>query len=98
MSGFRPVTKGMVEDTTFFFFFFFRLTYSVALRGGREGCCKEITLAYARSASAILGLTPVHGAYSLPAHAAQALGCSAENHPWPDLHFQVKASQVQALR
>ena len=58
------------------------LTCSVALRGGREGCCKQITLACARSASATLGLPPVHGACSLPAHAAQALGCSAGNHPW----------------
>ena len=86
MSGFHPDTKGTVEDT----FFFLRLTCSVALRGGREGCCKQITLACARSASATLGLPPVHGACSLPAHAAQALGCSAGNHPWPALgclHF-----------
>ena len=83
MSGFRPDAKGMVEDT--FFFFFFRLTCSVALRGGREECCKQITLACARSASATLGLPPVHGACSLSAHAAQALGCSAANHPRPAL-------------
>ena len=81
VSGFRPNTKGTVEDT----FFFFRLTCSVALRGGREGCCKQITLACARSASATLGLPPVHGPCSLPAHAAQALGCSTGNHPWPAL-------------
>ena len=67
------------------FFFFFWLTFSVTLRGGREGCCKQITLACARSASATLGLPPVHGTCSLPAHAAQALGCSARNHPWPAL-------------
>ena len=76
---------------TFFFFFFLRLTCSVVLWGGREGCCKQITLACARSASATLGLHPVHGACSLPAHAAQALGCSAGNHPKPALgclHFQ----------
>ena len=88
VSGSRPDTKGTVEDT--FFFFFFRLTCSVMLWGGREGCCKQITLACARSASATLGLPPVHGACSLPAHAAQALGCSAGNHPWPALgclHF-----------
>ena len=71
-------------------FFFFRLTCSVALWGGREGCCKQITLACARSASATLGLPPFHGACSLTAHAAQDLGCSARNHPWPALgclHF-----------
>ena len=37
-------------------FFFFRLTCSVALWGGWEGCCKQITLACARSVSATLGL------------------------------------------
>ena len=67
------------------FFFFLRLTCSVALWGGTEGCCKQITLACARSASATLGLPPVHGACSLSAHTAQALGCSAGNHPWPAL-------------
>ena len=70
--------------------FFFRLTCSVTLWGGREGCCKQITLACARSASATLGLPPVHGACSLSAHAAQALGCSTRNHPRPALsclHF-----------
>ena len=28
------------------------------------------------------GSAPVHGACSLPVHAAQALGCSTRNHPW----------------
>ena len=84
----------------FFVCLFLRLTCSVALWGGREGCCKQITLACARSASATLRLPPIHGACSLPAHAAQALGCSAGNHPWLALgclHFQVQAAQVQAL-
>ena len=40
-------------------FFFFRLTCSVALWGGREGCCKQVTLACAHSASATLGLPPL---------------------------------------
>ena len=31
------------------------------------------------------GSAPTHGACSLPAHTAQALGCSARNHPWPAL-------------
>ena len=66
---------------TLFFFFFFRLTCLVALWGGREGCCKQITLACARSASATLCLPPIHSVCSLPAHTAQALGCSG-NHPW----------------
>ena len=36
------------------------------------------------------GSAPTHGACSLPAHTAQALGCSAGNHLWPALgclHF-----------
>ena len=36
------------------------------------------------------GSAPVHGACSLSAHAAQALGCSTRNHPRPALgclHF-----------
>ena len=76
--------KGIIEDLNFFFFFY-GLTCSVSLRGRREGCCKQITLACARSASATLGLPPVHVACSLSAHAAQALGCSTVNHPWPAL-------------
>ena len=82
--------RGQWRTLFFCFFFFFRLTCSVALRGGREGCCKQITLACAHSASAPLGLPPVHVACSLHAHTAQALGCSAGNHPWPALaclHF-----------
>ena len=70
--------------------FFFRLTCSVMLRGGREGCCKQITLACARSASATLGSAPAHGTCSLPVHTAQILGCSAGNYPWAALgclHF-----------
>ena len=60
-----------------FFFFFKAHLFSHAV--GREGRCKQITLACARSASATLGLPP------LTAHTAQALGCSAGNHPWPAL-------------
>ena len=48
---------------------------------GREGCCKQITLACARSVSATLGMPP------LTAHTAQALGCSAGNHLRPALGF-----------
>ena len=64
-----------------FFFLNFKFTCSVALWGGREGCCKQITLACARSASATLGLPPVHSACSLSAHTAQTLGCCSGNHP-----------------
>ena len=91
MSGFCPNTKGTVEDT---FFFLGSLVQSRCVEGrregGREGCCKQITLACACSASAALGLPSVHGVCSLPAHTAWALGCSAGNHPRPALgclHF-----------
>ena len=58
---------------------FFRLTCSVVLG---EGHCKQITLAYARSASATLGLPPLTArAPSLPTLLRLYLGCSAGNHP-----------------
>ena len=75
---------------TLFFFFLGLLVQSRCGEGGREGCCKQITLACVRSASATLGLAPTHSACSLPAHTARALGCSAGNHPRPALgclHF-----------
>ena len=46
------------------------------------------------------GSAPTHGACSLPAHTAQALGCSTANHPWQPwaaCTSQVQATQVQAL-
>ena len=46
---------------------------------GREGCCKQITLASAHSVPATLGQPP------LTAHTAQALGCSAGNRLRPAL-------------
>ena len=58
VSGSHPDTKGTVEDTIFFLILF-RLTCSAALWGGREGCCKQITLACTHSASATLGLPPL---------------------------------------
>ena len=67
MSVFCPDTRGTVVDTFFFFTHLFSRTV------GREGCCKQITLAFARSVSATLDLSP------LMAHTAQALGCSAGN-------------------
>ena len=81
VSGSRPDTKGMVEDTIFLILF--RLTCSAALWGGREECCKRNT-GVPRSASATLGLPPL-GACSLPAHTARALGCSAGNNQRPAL-------------
>ena len=54
---------------------------------GREGRCKQVTLAWARSASATLGLPPAHRTCALPAHTAQALGCSAWNCLRPALGY-----------
>ena len=53
---------------------------------GREGRCKQITLACARSASATLGLPPLMAhAPSLPTLLRLYLGCSPRNHPSPAL-------------
>ena len=51
---------------------------------GREEHCKQITLACARSVSATLGL-PSLTVYTLAAHTAQDLGCSAGNRLRPAL-------------
>ena len=80
VSGFRPDTKGMVEDI--FFFFLGSLVQWCCWEGGRDaanntGVCLQC-LSHTGSA-------PTHGACSLPAHTAQALGCSAGNNPRPAL-------------
>ena len=81
VSGFCPDTKGTVEDT-----FLFRLTCSVTLWGGREGGMLQTdnTGVHLQCLSHT-GSAPAHGMCSLPAHTAQALGCSTGNHPRPAL-------------
>ena len=79
VSGFRPDTKGTVVGT----FFFFRLTCSVALWGGRDAANKNTGVCL--QCLSHTGSAPAHGACSLTAHTAQALGCSTRNHPWPAL-------------
>ena len=71
VSDFQPDTRGR------WWILFQAHLFSRAV--GREGSCKQITLACACSVSATLGLPPAHGACALPAHTAQALGCSAGN-------------------
>ena len=47
------------------------------------------------------GSAPIHGTCSLPAHAAQALGCSARNHPWLALgclHFPGPSCSGSGIR
>ena len=62
---------------------FFRLTCSVALWGGRDtqtnntGVCSQCL--------SHMGPAPTHGACALPAHTAQALGCSTGNCSRPAL-------------
>ena len=82
VSGSRPDTKGAVEDTIFFF----RLTCSVALWGGREGVMLQTNNTGVRSKClSHTGFAPAHGACSLPAHTAWALGCSVGNNQRPAL-------------
>ena len=50
VSDFRPDTRGAVVDTLFF------QAHLFSRAVGREGCCKQITLVCARTASATLGL------------------------------------------
>ena len=75
VSGFHPDTKGTVVDT---FIFLGSLVQSSCGEGGtlqtnNTGVCSQC-LNHTGSA-------PAHGACSLPAHTAQALGCSTRNHP-----------------
>ena len=78
VSGSRPDTKGMVEDTIFFFFLIYAHLFSRAV--GREGGMLQTDNTGVRSQClSHTGSAPTHGACSLPAHTARALGCSAGN-------------------
>ena len=84
VSEFRPDTKGAVVDTFFFFFFFF-LGSLVQSRCGEGGTLQTNNTGVCSQCLSHTGSTPAHGACTLPAHTAQALGCSARNHPRPAL-------------
>ena len=60
----------------------FRLTCSVVLWGGRDAANNTGVCSQCLSHT---GPAPAHGACALPAHTAQALGCSAGNRPRPAL-------------
>ena len=62
------------------FFFFFRLTCSVAL--GEGGTLQTNNTGVCSQCVSCTGPASALGACSLHAHTAQALGCSARNHPW----------------
>ena len=79
VSGFRPDTKGTVEETFFF------LGSLVQSRCGEGGMLQTNNTGVCSQCLSHTGSAPAHSACSFPAHTAQALGCSAENHPWPAL-------------
>ena len=67
---------------TLFFFFLGSLVQS---RCGEGGTLQTINTGMCSQCLSHTGSAPTHGACSLPAHTAQALGCSAGNHLWPAL-------------
>ena len=68
-----------MEDT--FFFFFKAHLFSPAV-GRERGMLQTNNTGMCSQCLSHTGSAPAHGACSLPAHTAQALGCSAGNHPW----------------
>ena len=62
---------------------FFRLTCSV--RCGEGGMLQTNNTGMCSQCVSHTGPAPTHSAYALPAHTAQALGCSTGNHPRPAL-------------
>jgi len=82
VSVFHPDTKGMVVDTFFFFFFLGSLVQS---RCGEGGTLQTNNTDVCSQCLSHTGPASAHGRCSLPAHTAQALGCSTRNHPWPAL-------------
>ena len=78
VSGSRPDTKGTVEDTIFLFY----LGSLVQPRCGEGGRMLQTDNTGMRSQClSHTGSAPAHGACSLPAHTARALGCSTGNNP-----------------
>ena len=80
VSDFRPDIKGAVVDT--FFFFLGSLVQSCCREGGtlqtnNTGVCSQCL--------SHTGPAPAHCMCTLPAHTAQALGCSTVNHSRPAL-------------
>ena len=67
---------------TLFFFFLCSLVQS---RCGEGGTLQTNNTGVCSQCLSHTGPAPAHGACSLPAHTAQALGCTAGNHPWPAL-------------
>ena len=81
VSEFCPDIKGAVVDT-FLFLFFQAHLFSRTV--GREGCCKQITLVCAHSASTTLGLPALTvGVASLPTLLRLQVAPLGTTHGWP---------------
>ena len=64
---------------------FFPLGSLVQLRCGEGGMLQTNNTGVGSQCLSHTGSAPAHGACSLPAHTARALGCSARNHLWSAL-------------
>ena len=63
---------------------------------GREGHCKQITLACARSASATLGLPPIHGVQPpCPRCSGSRLLCQGPSEAGPGLHAPPRSKPLR---
>ena len=62
-------------------FFFFFLRSLVQSRCGEGGTLQTNNTGMCSQCLGHTGPAPTHGRFSFPAHTAQALGCSARNHP-----------------
>ena len=77
VSDFRPDTRRVVVDT-------FSQAHLFSHTVGREGCCKQITLACVRSISATLGLPPLMArAPSLPTQLRLQVASRVAVRGWP---------------
>ena len=77
VSDFHPDTKGAVVDTF--------LGSLVQSHCGEGGTMQTNSIGVCSQCLSHTGPAPAQGTCALPAHTAQALGCSARNHPWPAL-------------
>ena len=78
MSDFLPNPRGEVVDTF--------LAHLFGHAVGREGWTLQTNnTGMCSQCLSHTGPAPVHGTCALPAHTAQALGCSSGNHPRPAL-------------
>ena len=71
--------------TLFSFFLFFFLGSLVQSRCGEGGTLQTNNTGAGSQCLSYTGPASAHGTCSLPAHTAQALGCSAGNHAWAAL-------------